>query len=207
VVDAGAGEVDEDAGVADPHAPTCADDVWQLAQGFRVTRHVDYVADRELIVDGAQSLHMLTHSSAGVPCASATNRANCMSALEQLAQVGRHLVTTEGDNVRIWNGPAARTLLGLVDTPAEAVWFALATPIYVVPCTAKIEPTSDGFAIRGAKPGPNCFAASSTAPLDLLVTSSDAFVRELSTTSALVCEPAAMMPNIAPPPPISPPLP
>lgn len=191
-VDAGMSNVDdEDAGAAEPHPPTCADDTWKLAQGFRVARRVDYIADRTIMFaapDSVQPPVFITLSSAGTPCATATDRAHCMSSLDQNVPAGRHLVTTEGDNVRIWQGDPVRSLLGLVDTAAEAIWYATTTSVYAVPCTATVEAVDTGFVIHGARPGVGCSLADAGMwDLDLLVTSADGFVRETQSVSSLVC--------------------
>jgi hypothetical protein len=135
-----------------PPEPRCVDGVWQLAPGFLLARKVDYVADRDqkFDSDGGGLVGLQTYSSAGVPCASATNMASCMSALQEpTTGLGRHLVTTAGDNVRLWPLPSVRTLFGLIDTSAEAVFWASTNSIFQVPCAARITPRDGYFELKG----------------------------------------------------------
>jgi len=158
-LDGGIGSDDDDAGPWVPPDPTCVDGAWLLAPGFLVARRVDYVADRDsLLVDGGFSTdEPRTLSSAGMPCATATDRAKCEAALHQPISFGRHLVTTAGDNVRLWQGSATRTLLGLLDTPAEAMWWLMANGPYRAPCTVKVYPSDGGYTFENVEPIPGCF--------------------------------------------------
>jgi hypothetical protein len=186
-----AGVDDEDAGPWVPPDPTCVDGVWRLAPGFLVARHVDYVADRDNSLPDAGGFPLgppPTLSSAGMACANATNHANCMLALQQPNQSGRQLVTTEGDNVRVWAGNAGRSLLGLLDTPSDALWYLVATSPYVAPCTAKIAASDGGYTITGAEPVQGCFIAGEVPPkVTLFVGSSDGAVRLLEATGQTTC--------------------
>lgn len=175
---------DEASGSVEPGVPTCADGIWKLAQGFRLARRVDYVADRSTtfpMVEPGPPPFNTTISSAGTPCETATNRENCLSSLELPVPFGRHLVTTEGDNVRVWAGVSAvLTVLGLVDTPAEAIYFVVTNNIYTVPCTATVEAVDLSFMIHGALASEGCARAVVEAPpIDLLVASSDGYAREV----------------------------
>jgi hypothetical protein len=63
----------------------------------------------------------------------------------------RHLVTTAGDSVRIWGpGAAASSLLGVIDTPSEAIWWVSAmVGTYLVTCDVKVEVVTAGGANIG----------------------------------------------------------
>lgn len=152
--------VEDDAGPWVPPDPTCVDGRWKLAPGFLLSRKVDYVADRDVVfLDGGMQATD-TLSSAGVACASATNKAGCMASLAEVPALGRHLVTTAGDNVRLWNIAAARGLFGLIDTPAEAVFWAQTNSMFQVPCTAKITPREGYFELKGLFYSGGCGAIS-----------------------------------------------
>jgi hypothetical protein len=143
-----------DAGAFVPPEPKCVDNEWRLAPGFLPAIHVDYIADRDLrVADAGAGQPMSTQadlvvlSSAGEACANASDHARCESALALNPQLGRHLVTTSGDTVRIWPAPALR-LLGEIDTSAEAVWTVL-TSRGVVPCDAAVVREDGGTVITG----------------------------------------------------------
>jgi hypothetical protein len=57
-----------------------------------------------------------------------------------------HLVTTQGDAVRIWDVASAIALLRPIDTAAEALW-VLANRSYRVTCGAPVTRTDAGFQI------------------------------------------------------------
>lgn len=163
IVDAGRDpvvSVEDDAGPWVPPDPVCVDGRWKLAPGFLLSRKVDYVADRDAVFVDAGVIGTTTLSSAGVPCASATNVANCMAALAEPSGFGRHLVTTAGDNVRLWTTSAARTILGLIDTPAEALYWAQTNSVYEIPCTAKVTPRDGYFELKGLFFQGGCYASS-----------------------------------------------
>jgi len=144
---------EEDAGPWVPAEPECVDGQWRLAAGFLLARKVDYIADRMiLILDGGVLDDKLTIlSSAGIPCASASNKHNCMAGLAlPVTEQGRHLVTTAGDNVRLWSSGGAGALLGLIDTKSDALWWALTRGGYLFTCETKIATDTGGFNIRGA---------------------------------------------------------
>ncbi|HKP58090.1 MAG TPA: hypothetical protein VJV78_15265 [Polyangiales bacterium] len=127
---------------------------WRLAPGFLLARKVDYVADRlTKIVEetGLPAPKATILSEAGVPCASASEKAACRAALDLMTtDLGRHLITTAGDSVRLWNPGVAGNLLGLIDTKSEAVWWAISRGGYLLPCTAKVEKAMGGFNLLGA---------------------------------------------------------
>lgn len=150
--------VEDDAGAWVPPEPTCAGGRWKLAPGFLLSRKVDYVADRDVVfLDGGMTASD-TLSSAGVPCASATNKPGCMTSLAEAPSFGRHLVTTSGDSVRIWPLSAARGLFGLIDTPAEAVFWIQTNSMFSVPCTATITPRDGYFELKGLFNSGGCAA-------------------------------------------------
>jgi hypothetical protein len=141
---------DDAGGESRPPDPICADGAWRLAPGFLLARRVDYVADREApVVDGVVSGQTIQWSEAGVPCASAMDRERCLDALKVPAGMGRHLVTTAGDSVQLWRVDLAQKVLGLIDTPAEAMWWLL-THGYLLPCDVRTTATADGYRITGA---------------------------------------------------------
>jgi hypothetical protein len=210
IVDAGRDpvvSVDDDAGPWVPPDPVCVDGRWKLAPGFLLSRKVDYVADRDVVVTDGGAVGTVTLSSAGVPCASATNMANCMAALAEPPGLGRHLVTTAGDNVRLWTVTAARTVLGLIDTAAEAVYWLQNNSIYEVPCTAKITPRDGYFELKGLFFQGGC-NASSPPTLYTATVGSDGTVQQITTMPLDGgCPPDASTPGMpsvpmmAPPPP------
>jgi hypothetical protein len=135
-------EPDDDAGPPGAAALSCdADAGWQLAAGFVLSQHVDYVEDR---AEGRVPPRL---SSAGVACATAKDKTSCQASLALQTSLGRVLVTTTGDDVRFWSGQAAFTLLGLIDTEAEALW--VASQNYELPCKATVKRVADGFVVDG----------------------------------------------------------
>jgi hypothetical protein len=182
---------DDDAGPWVPPDPTCVDGEWRLAPGFLVSRHIDYVADRDtflpdgglsLLPDGGFSTDTLrTLSSAGMPCATATDQAKCQTALAQPNTFGRHLVTTAGDNVRLWSGSVGRTLLGLLDTPSEALWWLSISGSYRAPCSAKVYPSDGGFTVENVEPSSGCYTPPDVPPpmYTVIVNSADGALHEL----------------------------
>lgn len=148
-----------------PKASCDPPNVWRVAKHFHLARDVDYIAD----VIGTNVI-----SESGEPCASASDPAQCKMALETLpddremfAALGHHLVSIEGDSVRIWLPPSVLPLLGDVDTPAEAIWFAM-TAGYNVDCDAAVFDTGHGgFGIAADRPDMSC--ASGRAGLDVQV--------------------------------------
>lgn len=122
-------DANQQQGVPTPVAAQC-DSQWRLAPGFRLGIDVDYVADR-LSADPDDLI-----SEHGEACATAKQRSDCEAALALSTDVGRHLVTTQGDTVQLWTMPALGAL-GEIDTPEEAIWLALADG-YRVKCDAKL---------------------------------------------------------------------
>ena len=146
---------DDDAGPAwVPPDPVCeGKGDWKLAQGFLLARKVDYVADRAMRVleTGFPDPKPSILSEAGMPCASASDKPACRAALELTpADLGRHLITTAGDTVRLWSPAVSGNLLGLIDTKSEAIWWAISRGGYLMPCTAKVEKAMGGFNLLGA---------------------------------------------------------
>lgn len=84
-----------------------------------------------------------------MPCASAMDRERCLSIVRTPGGMGRHLLTTAGDDVRLWNADVALRVLGRIDTKAEALWWLIATGGYLVPCGVTIEETKFGLMITG----------------------------------------------------------
>lgn len=127
--------------------------VWRVAKHFDLARDVDYLADRI----GTQVI-----SESGEPCASASDPAECKLDLQTLPDpqtfdvLGHHLVTIEGDSVRLWSLSSVLALLGQIDTPAEAIWLAVASG-YDVECGAAVFDTGhDGFGIEAVRPDMSC---------------------------------------------------
>ncbi|HKP64431.1 MAG TPA: hypothetical protein VJV78_47160 [Polyangiales bacterium] len=145
---------EDDAGEAPPPAPVCTDGVWRLAPGLLLSRKVDYVADRDTPIteDGLASDVVVVLSEAGMACARAMDRARCMAALKVPGGggMGRHLLTSAGDSVQLWSREVAHQLLGVIDTPADALWWIGSGGSYLLPCDLKVEATKDGFRIKGA---------------------------------------------------------
>ena len=166
---------DDDAGTSDPSPkdagpwvppdPGCGDDGrWLLAPGFLPAKRVDYIADREIAFeegtgpDGTGAVGgsaaggvvpvVRVISSAGMPCANARNRDACEKGLKLPTSVGRHLVTTAGDTVKIWTFPGVLQLLGAIDTASEAMWVLTATRMEPS-CKATIGHDDDGFIVSG----------------------------------------------------------
>ena len=146
-----------DAGPWRPPELHCNDGVWELAPGFLLAQPVDYVADRDfaatqpndpgvmIVATGATRVL----SSSGVPCANAHDRQACAAALALPSPVGRHLVTTHADTVKLWPLPAAHTLLGLIDTPAEALWWVSVNFGVALDCSVTVTRDNDVFTIGG----------------------------------------------------------
>jgi hypothetical protein len=143
---------EDDAGEWMPPDPVCTDGIWRLAPGFLLARRVDYVADRDTpIVDGGVvSEKTFLISEAGMPCASAMNRERCLAALKLPGGLGRHLVTSAGDTVQLWGREVVLKVLGMLDTPAEALWWLTMQGGYLLPCDVRVETSKDGFRILGA---------------------------------------------------------
>ncbi|HET6338820.1 MAG TPA: hypothetical protein VFG30_36625 [Polyangiales bacterium] len=181
-----AGMDDDDAGPWVPPEPTCVDGLWRLAPGFLVARHVDFVADRNSLLPDAGGFALgepPTLSSAGMACANARDKEKCRTALAQPNQFGRHLITTEGDSVRVWAGASGRALLGLLDTPSDALWYLTANGPYLAPCTAKISPSDGGYTVEGVQPIEGCFTPGEIPPkLTVFVGSVDGAMREIAAT-------------------------
>ena len=95
--------------------------LWQLAPAFQLTRKVDYIADR---IDSTDKGLM---SDYGMPCRVRDDPETCEAELAAPTALGRHLATTEGDEVRLWTFPAVLNLLGEIDTPEEAIWICCST--------------------------------------------------------------------------------
>lgn len=163
--------MEDDAGEWMPPDPVCVDGVWKLAPGFLLSRRVEYVADRETpIVDGMVQNVTILWSEAGMACASAKERERCLERTKFSGGIGRHLITTAGDTVSLWDRGAAIKLLGVIDTPAEALWWTFAQSVYLLPCDVRWEASKEGYHIRGALSttcGPTRNA--SHRPLELLV--------------------------------------
>jgi hypothetical protein len=144
-------EDEDDAGVPEPSPtePTCDANVWVLAQGFRLSQPVDYVADRDLSFGPSGDLENGVISSRGTPCATATDRVRCEAALKLPVNAGRHLVTTAGDTVKVWDATTARTIFGALDTKAEVIWFLTQAGGVIIPCTVSITESATGYLVEG----------------------------------------------------------
>jgi hypothetical protein len=146
-------EDDDDAGSWVPPDPECVGGEWRLAPGFLLAKKVDYVADRTtFVLDGGMlDDKTTTLSSAGMACASSSDKERCQAGLALPASdQGRHLVTTAGDSVRLWNAGVAGNLLGQIDTKSEAVWWSIMRGSYILPCNVKVELGDGGFTVSGA---------------------------------------------------------
>lgn len=143
---------DEDAGPDVTAAPSCTDGQWVLAPGFLLSERVDYVEDRN------DQIWPYTMSSAGTPCATARDKVLCMESLKvETMFLGRHLLATAGDKVRVWNGASAFQLLGLIDTPSEAMWVAQVQGMQVTCGIGEVRKHADGFLVDGVvKPFYGC---------------------------------------------------
>ncbi|HKU39219.1 MAG TPA: hypothetical protein VJR89_13755 [Polyangiales bacterium] len=198
---------DDDAGPSLPK-PLCVQGKWQLAPGFLLAQRVDYVADRDPDFsapnpDGSFTPRVL--SSAGKACASATDKAKCEASLALSPQAGRHLVTTAGDSVRIWaQGPGASAILGLIDTPSEALWWVSALGgNYLITCDVQVEEVTAGTstigfllknvysAVCGSVPSPMTHA-----PMDVIVRSNgEIFELGSSKSSEPLCRTVGQTPG------------
>jgi hypothetical protein len=133
-----------------PAEPTCDDYEWRLAAGFLPALHVDYIADRDQGIDAPR-----VFSSVGVACATAKDRPACEASLALQPDLLRHLVTTQGDDVRMYTTRAATELLGAIDTPAEALWMLLGQG-YAATCEVTFQNRQDGILVQGTSPSPFC---------------------------------------------------
>jgi hypothetical protein len=130
-----------DAGPSQKDQPWCVDgSVANLASGFTLAREVDYVADRD-------PLEVL--SQRGTACGTARDAAACRARIAAASALQRNLLTTEGDDVRIWLVDAAPELLGAIDTPEEALWIAAASD-YVIDCNSKVSRVEKRYVIDNA---------------------------------------------------------
>ena len=134
----------------DNGVPQCRSARWRLASGFSPERDVSYLADRMEVTAG----EVQVLSQTGMPCADAVALDDCERALT-LSLPGRHLLTTEDGQVRLWGPEAALTLFGAVDTPEEAIW-RLLTRGYTVGCDSRIEMTPQGFVIEADRSDNRC---------------------------------------------------
>lgn len=168
---------EDDAGEAPPPTPVCSEGIWRLAPALLLAKRVDYVADRDTpVIDGVAAETSVVLSEAGMACVHAMDRDRCMTALQLSGGVGRHLVTNVGDSVQLWNREAALRLLGLIDTPGDALWWLVSQGSYLVPCDVKVEATKDGFRVKGALSTICGSIQNSThRPLDILVQPSGTF--------------------------------
>ena len=139
---------DDDAGMWMPPNLECKNDEWLLAPGMLLAQPVDYVADRAALFDptnGAiEPLRVI--SEAGKPCDTAKDRASCERALTVTPPnvTTRHLITTSGDTVKLWDSTSISPLFGLVDTPAEALWWLQTAGTYIARCNVVVKPAADG---------------------------------------------------------------
>jgi hypothetical protein len=108
-----------------------------LAPGMSLAREVDYLADRS----GPQTL-----SERGAACGGAQDPGACLAAMTDNTLGQRHLLTTEGDDVRFWLPEASTGLLGEIDEVEEAVWLVEAT-FYLVDCDTWAADDDDGFVL------------------------------------------------------------
>jgi hypothetical protein len=162
--------------------PGCETGEPNLIEGFTLGREVDYIADRW----GDEVL-----SARGVPCSGALDPALCQGKLDAAGnQFFRNLLTTKGDEVRIWEGPAAVSLFGGIDTVSEAAWLASAFE-YHVPCNAMFVRVFDVYVIDGVE---GRFGCIDTQALVTLSISPAGDVSELSFAfvEGAVCEPDPM---------------
>jgi hypothetical protein len=140
----------------------CDADRWLLAPHFALAYDVDYVADRiamapivdEQQIDNAKTVAEVV-SEHGEPCATASDRARCQAALVVPVSPSRHLLTTQGETVRLWDAASANTLFGAIDTPEEAIWWLIARD-YHVACDANIEWVGDAYQIAADRAGVMC---------------------------------------------------
>ena len=121
--------------------PWCVDgSVANLASGLTLAREVDYVADRGPIE---------VLSQRGTACGTARDAAACRARIAAASTLQRNLLTTEGDDVRIWLVDAAPELLGAIDSPEEALWIAAASD-YVIGCNSKVSRVEKRYVIDNA---------------------------------------------------------
>jgi hypothetical protein len=158
--------------------PGCEDGEPDLVDGFTLERDVDYISDRF----GETLL-----SEEGTPCEGAVDMDLCLGALDGAALPFRHLVTTEGGTVRVWESGSAVALFGQVDSVAEAAWMANALD-YFVPCDVQVDETFDLFVLDGVEARWGCSTAQAIVTLSV---SPEGQVNELRTQflDRASCEP------------------
>jgi hypothetical protein len=127
--------------------PSCMDGVHDLVGGFALTRSTDYTGDYA---------YGRLASSSGTPCAGATEAEKCQVAFESaeafaLGKSRRFLITTEADAVQLWREESVLTLLGSIDTPEEAIFFAAALG-YVPDCRTRVTRVPAGFRLAPITP-------------------------------------------------------
>jgi hypothetical protein len=153
----------------------CKDAVWRLAPGFQLASAVDYVADR---IDGTPAGMISEH---GTACSGAMDVATCQAAVALDPQIGRHVLTTEGDQVKLWQAPSVLTLFGAVDTPEEAIWM-LQNSGYDVSCSAQIGYVNHEFSVLAERYSGGCPPGQVTTRV---LVSANGAMRETQTDSTL----------------------
>ena len=88
-----------------------------LVPGMTLIRAVDYLAD---VANGG------VISDIGAVCEHALDRARCADTVTAARAGSRRLVTTEGDEVRVWTPERPQALLGEIDVVEEALWLFIA---------------------------------------------------------------------------------
>lgn len=120
---------------------------------------LDYFALRRLKLN-------IPEAEQGVACSGAPNRDRCLRRLNVLIRnaaltdtsrrafpIGLYIVTTSGDEVKLWNPEQFAQLLGPIDTPLEA-WLMVRTRVKIgVPACGEpgvtvYRPVPNGFEIR-----------------------------------------------------------
>ena len=125
--------------IEDP--PACRDGFHELPAGFELERPVDYVGDYWMGEPIAESGELCSGAAMVVRCEDAVAEAQNFA---ELNLAPRTLITTEGDQVRLWSGGGVLALFGDIDTPEEALFFA-ATVNLGIDCSTRIVRTREGF--------------------------------------------------------------
>jgi hypothetical protein len=136
-----------DVDAATPVRPECSGEGRGLAAGFTLTQPVDYVATRWSGCKDTNGCPVDVLSSAGEPCATASDVPACRKALARPGHFA-HLATTQGDTVRTWNDEQMLELLGPIDTIAEAIWLVRSKG-FGDPCDVTIREEADGVYVDG----------------------------------------------------------
>ena len=142
-----AGGTDENEAMEEP--PPCSKGRPAVLEGLSLERPAAYVGDYE---------NGILLASIGTPCNGAPHPDRCSIAFELAQQSNpevRALITTDGDNVRLWSRESLLVLLGDIDTSADAIYFATSIG-YAFDCEVTVTRLDNGFRLFAFGVGFSC---------------------------------------------------